>query len=229
MIQFIYRPTSGDRVFAENPANAYLAWVRWSNGCRHVFGGHCLRYHAAQPGEHWRWRARRMASVLVSRFGGVAWDEQGEVCLCVPQRDALTAHRYMCAAADSCRRQDPAAPDANDVLLLLAGWEPARGGDSLAPAFLPEECTSSVMDVWVRDETRWRDRTPEEQEANADGVYARAGVIYPVIEIEVRLLDGEGNASSLKQTAPAEWGFPGVHPPGALRANEETPVAATGG
>jgi len=58
-INFIYRPTSGDRVFNERHVTtpgaaeaAAIGVIEHPNGSRHVVGGVRLIYHAASPG---RW------------------------------------------------------------------------------------------------------------------------------------------------------------------------------
>jgi hypothetical protein len=83
MSVFVYRPCSGDRVFAERPTPE-VAVVRHANGCRHILGGYHINWRTAEPGVWWRDLARIFARQAVHMLGGIAWDEQGEVNLVVP-------------------------------------------------------------------------------------------------------------------------------------------------
>ena len=216
MVNFIYCPKSGSRVFAREAKTAYVAIVTCRNGCRHVCGGHKLTYHTATPGQYWRGQAKRMASLLVNRFGGIGWDEQGQVSLIVPLQNALECHRLMTAAGRSANVRPGygagLAEDENSVGLLLAGYEPAAGADSLEPSWLPEDCHSmACIGVEVADTTRWRDATDDERNS------APCGVNDPVVEVTVRMLTHEGQRLNVVQTAPLSWGCPTISPPALLR------------
>jgi hypothetical protein len=84
MYTWIYRPKSGDRVFAlkEHP---HVKVARYDNGCRHVLGGVHISEFTAEPGRHYRNSARKMLGEWVNLRGGVAWDERGtygSCCVC---------------------------------------------------------------------------------------------------------------------------------------------------
>ena len=84
MTQFIYRPNSGSRIFAERFKPELLVFT-WGNGCRHVVGGThlVLRPQGSREG---REVARRLAESAVFLHGGVAWDEQGCVQVILPSQ-----------------------------------------------------------------------------------------------------------------------------------------------
>lgn len=114
---FVYRPQSGDRVFACHPT-ADIVVVEWANGCRHVVGGVKLAYHTAGQGQWWRTAARAMADAIIPATGGVAWDCQGEVSLVVPCWCAVEVHRRMVSARP---HHDEGEDDRKEAALVVAG------------------------------------------------------------------------------------------------------------
>lgn len=86
---FVYRPRSGDRVFAYLPTTE-VGIVHWSNGCRHIFGGVHLTLCPGGQGSP-RLLARRLGEDLVTSHGGIAWDEQGVVHVVTTQAGAFRA------------------------------------------------------------------------------------------------------------------------------------------
>lgn len=125
--RFIYRPKSGDRVFAHQ-AHETIVVVEWANGCRHVIGGTLLRYSTAVPGRWWRADAKVVATQVVASVGGIAWDDQGEVSLIVPTEWVGGVHRLMVAARELAGSEPtPGELDRERVALLLAGCDLAPG------------------------------------------------------------------------------------------------------
>lgn len=216
MTCFVYCPKSGDRLFAQNTSqNTYVAVVVWGNGCRHVFGGHHLSYTTATPGRYWRLEAHRMASMLVARYGGIAWDAQGEVNIVVPLQNALESHRQMKAVERWARAAESSTePDDNATGMLMAGWEPSS--DMIFPSWLPQTAISSIVGIRVTASTRWR-ASMEEGEANGKWV--------DVWQVIVTSRDSQGGDMEIVQTAPLDWNVPAISPPDLLRT-EATAVEA---
>ena len=133
---FVYRPTTGDRVFAELPSE-WIKIVKWRNGCRHVIGGTHLVFDAAMSRQYWRGIARRLAAAIVTSKSGVAWDEQGTINLIVPVHEAFRAHELMCVEAAKHVR-GRVTTDAN-VAALVSSGAAAFDADSLY----------SIRPVWV--------------------------------------------------------------------------------
>ncbi len=133
---FIYRPLSGDRVFAEL-SSEWIKIVRWRNGCRHVIGGTHLVFDAAMSRQYWRGIARRLAAAIVAAKSGVAWDERGTINLIVPVHEAFRAHELMCVEASKHQR-GRVTTDAN-VAALVSSGAAAFDADSLY----------SIRQVWI--------------------------------------------------------------------------------
>jgi hypothetical protein len=189
---FVYKPKSGDRVFAGS-VNGGVYVFQWANGCRHIVGGVCLTYPASMQGAWWRSQAHRMASLLCTRFGGIAWDEQGTVSLVVPVQSGLQAHQHMAATSRLCGGSANETPDPNEVQLLLAGWEPHA--DSLVPGYFPAE------------ETRL-DRV-EAREITHVSVSHEGEVRREVIEVWAVMRPGPEAAGPQKVlSVPRAWGWP---------------------
>lgn len=129
MRSFIYCPKSGSRIIAAMP-NECIRVTRWQNGCQHVDGGVLLAWYTSEPGQHWRANARCMASQIVRSVGGVAWDEQGTVCLVVPHRNAVEARDLMADTAIAAGLPDVLNEDdrRNNARLVLAGCLGFRPG-----------------------------------------------------------------------------------------------------
>jgi len=75
--RFIYKPTSGSRVFAHTWSPEIMVF-EWRNGSKHVVGGTYLVLRPDGSGLS-REIARRLAGDTVNLHGGLAWDEQGSV------------------------------------------------------------------------------------------------------------------------------------------------------
>lgn len=86
---FVYRPRSGDRVFAYYPTEE-VGIALWGNGSRHVFGGVHLVLCPGGQGSP-RLLARRFTEDLVASHGGIAWDEQGIVHVVTARMGAFRA------------------------------------------------------------------------------------------------------------------------------------------
>ena len=80
---FIYRPCSGDRVFAEHLDQSMIV-IKWPSGCRHVIGGYLTIFPGGS--QVWRASAREYLAAHVKHFHGVAWDEQGTLHVQSPQK-----------------------------------------------------------------------------------------------------------------------------------------------
>lgn len=133
---FIYRPTTGDRVFSEF-SSEWIKIIKWKNGCRHVIGGTHLVFDAAMSRQYWRGIARRLAAAIVAAKSGVAWDERGTINLIVPVHEAFRAHELMCTAA-STHVRGRVTTDAN-VAALVSSGAAAFDADSLY----------SIRPVWI--------------------------------------------------------------------------------
>ena len=143
---FIYTPKSGCRLFSSKDTN-FVGRVTYINSSHHVMGGVKLEFPAAAQGRaYWRPAAKQMADMLVTTYGGVAWDHQGTICMVVPRRAAKQAIAAMEAARCSYTSYDPdgvridgAADLQNHLACGLVGWEllPTGGGmcslDMLVP------------------------------------------------------------------------------------------------
>ncbi len=193
MIQFIYQPKSGDRVFAQNEGNT-IQVVRWSNGCRHVYGGIMFEFNAASQGLYWRGQAVRMATMLVAKVGGIAWDTQGVISVVVPHQHAKMVLMWMSAAAkvSGAQLRTEQIVEAH-ARMLLSGWEPEA--ETMDPSWCSDrskpvyKIKAWVDDPWV-DDHRDSKGLPEE---------TRKWV--------VRFEDEEGVVLG-SQTAPHDWGPP---------------------
>ncbi len=124
VITFIYRPRSCNRVFVEKQ-HPGIKIVTWGNGCKHVVGGVMLSYGTACPGkDYWRGDAHIMAERIIDAIGGgIAWDEQGTVCLIVPLNRAALADKWMRKArhAQTGKNWCDFEDGLNESRLLLAG------------------------------------------------------------------------------------------------------------
>ena len=138
-LMFVYRPTTGDRVFAELPSE-WIKIVTWRNGCRHVIGGTHLVFDAAMPRQYWRDIARRLAAAIVTAKSGVAWDERGTINLIVPVHEAFRAHELMCVeAAKNVRGR--VITDANVAALVASGAAEFDGGlYAIRPIWVDPQC-----------------------------------------------------------------------------------------
>jgi hypothetical protein len=112
---FIYRPTTGDRVFVE-VFTPHLRIVKWSNGCRHVQGGVRLSW-VATTRPYWRQDGKALLAHAVSATGGIAWDEQGVLHVVVPTYAAGEVRRLVCALTG----EDPRMIDHNCARILACG------------------------------------------------------------------------------------------------------------
>ena len=122
-ITFIYRPRSGDRVFAFR-AHPAIAIIGWPCGSRHAAGGVRLTYKASSTGCSYRDEAKSVAATIVAAAGGIAWDDRGTVSLVVPKTKGLAADLYMRA----CRARFGRRPHClnqedlgNEAALIQAG------------------------------------------------------------------------------------------------------------
>ncbi len=91
-INFVYHPTTGDRVFAHRP-HPELVVVRWANGCRHVVGGVHVMVDA--PGRL-REATRLVTTGLVNHDGGIAWDDCGRIHAIVPPHQVRAVVELWC-------------------------------------------------------------------------------------------------------------------------------------
>lgn len=96
MRSFIYCPRSGDRVFAENILpGTKLGVVEWSNACRHITGGVEVSFNAAIAGKWWRDAARDLTAHVVNEFGGVTWDDRGDIHAHLPPQGIHHLNQYL--------------------------------------------------------------------------------------------------------------------------------------
>lgn len=110
-ITFIYQPKSGDRVFVSK-AHPEMLIARYSNGCRHVYGGSpVLSWHTTGEGEYWRGRAKKVLSDIIDAVGGIGWDEKGHVQAIVPRNAAFNVLRWMDAAKNALDLEGAYHPD----------------------------------------------------------------------------------------------------------------------
>jgi len=130
MMNFIYTPKSGDRVFVKKECPQVLA-VQYHNGSYHVFGGVRLEFTTCLPGRaYWRAAAKTMAAMVVGTYGGVAWDDKGVVMMIVPDAAAKQALGLMGMAREghtaySIDGNRVAANDSvkNHLACGMSGWE----------------------------------------------------------------------------------------------------------
>jgi hypothetical protein len=156
---FIYRPRSGDRVFAARaPEDAIPAIVTWpGNGCRHVVGGVHLVYEAAESRRWWWDCARRMAGLIVDAVGGVAWDDQGTIHLAVPWLSAAEADRWMLAARAASLHDFRASPRISRELVNAASLALVGMSDIYVPGPPGRERDDRPrVHVGRDDDDRWR-------------------------------------------------------------------------
>lgn len=193
-MEFIYRPVSGDRVFAEKPVPD-ICFLVWGNGCRHIVGGQRLDYSTAVPRAWWRDMAKKTAEVVIKRFGGIAWDDQGLVSLVVPSRFAVTAARTMqgmggeMVAADERVEFEPSIPrdpGKNERALFGAGLIDLEFDERGLPFFRERWIDRSVMKPLQAPRLKkGEEKTTITFKREMDGVIIISDV-----------------------TAPAEWGRP---------------------
>lgn len=209
MVQFIYRPRSGDRVFAVK-THEEIASVEWRNGSRHVAGGCHLWWTASCPGAWWRSDAVTMAAAIVRRYGGIGWDDQGTVCLIVPVRAAVQAAKLMEAVAPAFRqipgeewasvaqRQEWLEADrlANLARLVLAGWGLPEEGETWPRLFSGGEVPRRWAAHWT---TKWAEKEKEEDKCEVVLEWAIPGEPMP-----------GGRTTTQTITAPASWGPPRI-------------------
>lgn len=227
MTQFIYRPRSGDRVFAVK-THEELASIEWRNGSRHVVGGCHLWWTASCPGSWWRSDAVTMAAAIVRRYGGIGWDEQGTVCLIVPVRAAVQAAKLMEAAAPAfrqipgegwasvARRQEAveSARLANLARLVLAGWELPEEGESWPRTFSGGEIPRRWAAHWENKERPGG----EDRESNCE----------VVLEWTIPGEPMPGGATTKQViTAPASWGPPKIWGCSVVEHKDEAPSSPT--
>lgn len=133
MFTFVYRPKSGSRVICINESKAcnFIRTVEYVNGSHLVIGGVKLEFLAAQPGQHWRSAARKTAEMIISSYGGIAWDDRGSICLVVPRRAAKAVVMTMATVRRAYTRQqyaheasasDQAENLTNATSAALVGW-----------------------------------------------------------------------------------------------------------
>lgn len=233
MVQFIYCPKSGNRVFAWK-THEEIASIEWRNGCRHVVGGCCLSYATACPGSWWRSDAKRMAEVIVRRSGGVAWDEQGQVSLVVPVRAAVHAAKLMDAAAPAfrqfpgeewasiARRQEAmeSARLANLARLVMAGWELPEEGESWPRMFSGGEIPRRGAACWSTKERR---RNPN---ASEDEDWQQVCEVTLEWTIPGEPMPG-GRTTTQTITVPASWGAPRIWGCSIVEHKEAAPTTTT--
>lgn len=88
-VSFVYKPKSGERVFACRPT-LRIGVVEYTNGSRHIVGDFVLlEYRVAQPGAWWKNNAIETARGLITGRGGVAWYDSGTLYMAVPSRAAF--------------------------------------------------------------------------------------------------------------------------------------------
>lgn len=187
-ITFIYCPKSGDRVFAEK-TNKLVVTAKYSNGCRHVFGGVLLE-HATVTRAH-RNMARRIATVFIKKFGGIAWGIQGLVCAVVPVGMALSYHRMMMACASANHHNAgkfDTCDSVNNIRLLAAGWQPNH--HLMANSLDMDAGVPHIMAVHVKE------KYPRQDEVGTPKWY---------LAVEYTLDDLDGNRLDLCQTVPIDW------------------------
>lgn len=98
---FVYCPQSGPRWLpCASPRFGAVPTVVWGNQSAHVVGV-TLSVATAQQGHYFRPLAREVASALASELRGVAWDDRGDIHLCVDAVDAPAAYRHLIALGPS--------------------------------------------------------------------------------------------------------------------------------
>lgn len=135
-MEFIYTPKSGSRVVHKKDC-PQVRLIQYSNGSYAAVGGVKLVFDAALQGRaYWRGAARHMAEMIVMSYGGVAWDEQGTVCLIVPRLAAKQALVSMRLArkthGDRLPSREHSQNDlANNLACKMAGWKLVSVGSGL--------------------------------------------------------------------------------------------------
>jgi len=86
-VHFVYTPRSGPRWLpgAGPREGVVVPTVVWPNRSAHVYG-YRVSVRAAIPGRYWRDEACEAARAVALHFGGVAYDNQGEVAVVVRTR-----------------------------------------------------------------------------------------------------------------------------------------------
>lgn len=78
-VHFIYRPNSGDRVFAISYPEELIK--EYKNGCRHVAG---YRLNWDLGSRERRHKLSKILKVLCEVTPGIAWDDKGTISYCAP-------------------------------------------------------------------------------------------------------------------------------------------------
>lgn len=147
-IVFIYCPRSGDRVFATGAGNNIgIGVAEHPNGCRHVACTHVISAQAAEMGRWFRAPARELVSRVVSRFGGIGWDECGTVCYAAPTTGAALAAAYgLAATAHAAGAGEEAAR------LMFHAWMMQQGRAAWDGPSRPEAAPELLQTVWGGNE-----------------------------------------------------------------------------
>jgi hypothetical protein len=125
---FVYTPKSGSRVFSLNEAAAcnFVRVLKYANNSYQVVGGVQLEFVTARPGQYWRYEARQGAELLVSSYGGLAWDDKGVINIIVPKRAAKVSIQTMAVIrAKYTPTPQPSLEEnmLNALSAAIAGWE----------------------------------------------------------------------------------------------------------
>lgn len=131
MTTFIYQPLSGNRVFVEAPVGSIRSWC-WPNGSRHVIGGYRLVVRP-QGRRDERSDMTKMLTVLIQRFGGVGWDEQGCLTILTTAEGvtALQGLKKQMQVAQRLQEQESSLADLEAQMALQGAASPCWNADGL--------------------------------------------------------------------------------------------------
>jgi hypothetical protein len=117
-VHFVYTPRSGPRWLpgAGPREEVVVPTVVWPNRSAHVYG-YRVSVRAAIPGRYWRDEAREAARAVAVHFGGVAYDNQGDVAVVV--REAIEARYAAAWFLMLCPRSAPGLWPDRELLGLL--------------------------------------------------------------------------------------------------------------
>lgn len=125
MIKFIYCPTTGDRVFLEQPSDGLIV-VKWGNGCRHVVTPDCyahLVYNTSKPNFHHRLELIELIRASKFLHGAVAWDCNGDINIIASSGEAVKLDRTVMLLRECMfgHRNHIGDGERNGMALWLAG------------------------------------------------------------------------------------------------------------
>jgi hypothetical protein len=197
-IHFVYAPRSGPRWLpgAGPREGIVVPTVVWQNQSAHVYG-YRVSVRASIPGRYWRDEAREAARAVALYFGGLAYDNQGEVSVVV--RENIEA-RY--AAAWFLMLHPRSAPGLWPDRELLGVLDAGMYAEELGLIVQALSDTIPAFAAFVRINGRPVYPT--------DGPWWDAEVGEDADKLCVRVLDHYNNELA-RIAAPSVWGRPTVY------------------